>query len=290
MAKEKGYKVPENSYINIQAFMINDLELKDKELLVYALIYGFTQDGEDWFTGSMQYIGNWLGMDSRNIYSRYLKPLIDKGLLIKESEIKNNQVFPKYKAIIPNCDPPSQNVTPPHKRGGTPSQNVSIPPHKLGDNNLTNNLEDNIEFINNNENLNSNKQNKDYKEIYKSNNTAIIDKHGNSVVEKKKTSKGFDVSRFINSPTVALQISRFNEATFDNKLSNSVVQYVADSCNCFGIKQLKIINQFTDDEYEKLFKEALGLIDNDPYYVTIENKKAYLSSVISKCISNHVSS
>ena len=52
--------VKENTYINIQAFMRNDLNLKGNELLVYAIIYGFSQDEETKFTGSSTYIADWI--------------------------------------------------------------------------------------------------------------------------------------------------------------------------------------------------------------------------------------
>ncbi len=177
MGDKNKYKVPENSYINIQAFMVNELGLKDKELLVYALIYGFTQDGDDWFTGSMQYIGNWLGVESKNVYPRYLKPLVDNGLLIKKEEKKNNQIFPMYKAVfIPqnqqkhdsnsenkgdhpqneggtlkmrgvhsNDDDPTQNEGGTLKMSTSPTQNEGGTTLKMSGNNLEDNLEDNLD-------------------------------------------------------------------------------------------------------------------------------------------------
>ena len=43
------------AYIVIQDWMISDLQLKGNELLTYALIYGFSQDGESEFKGSLKY-------------------------------------------------------------------------------------------------------------------------------------------------------------------------------------------------------------------------------------------
>ena len=119
--------------------------------------------------------------------------------------------------------------------------------------------------------------------------TAIVEGHGNSVVEKndKPISKGFDVNRFINSPSVSIQIKRMNEASYGNEWSDKVVKYVAESCNCYGAKQISIINSFNDDEYAGIFREATALVDNDFDYLGIDNPKAYLSSVIKKCILNH---
>ena len=42
--------------------MINELDLKGNELLVYALIHGFCQDGKSVFKGSLNYIMAWLNI------------------------------------------------------------------------------------------------------------------------------------------------------------------------------------------------------------------------------------
>lgn len=39
------------SYVVLRPFMVEELGLKGSELVAYALIYGFSQDGESWFTG-----------------------------------------------------------------------------------------------------------------------------------------------------------------------------------------------------------------------------------------------
>ena len=38
--------VKKDSYICIEAFMVNELKLSGTELIVYAIIYGFSQDGK----------------------------------------------------------------------------------------------------------------------------------------------------------------------------------------------------------------------------------------------------
>ncbi len=125
--------------------------------------------------------------------------------------------------------------------------------------------------------------------------TAIVDGHGNSVVEKKERpiSKGFDITRFINSPGVMVRISRLSEAMYyseesKNRISKAI-KYFAESCNCFGIEKIKIINQFTDDEYADLFNIAYDLAnaDSGSTYDEIKNPKGFLSEEIKKRIANH---
>jgi predicted transcriptional regulator len=65
----------------------NKLELKGKDLLVYALIHGFCQDGESKFTGSISYISNWLGI-SKSTVQEILSKLVKTGRLIKYEILK----------------------------------------------------------------------------------------------------------------------------------------------------------------------------------------------------------
>lgn len=74
--------VKDGSYINIQPFMVRDLELKGNELLVYAIVYGFSQDGESYFTGSIQYLADWTNSTRQGVI-KVLKNLTEKGLLKK---------------------------------------------------------------------------------------------------------------------------------------------------------------------------------------------------------------
>lgn len=49
-----------NDYILIQAQMISDLHLKGNELLVFALIHGYTKGGSNTCRASLNYIANWI--------------------------------------------------------------------------------------------------------------------------------------------------------------------------------------------------------------------------------------
>lgn len=71
-----------NNFIAIQGWMRTKLNLKGNELLIYALIYGFSQDGESRFKGSRKYIADWCGC-SLDTVDRTLSSLTGKGLLAK---------------------------------------------------------------------------------------------------------------------------------------------------------------------------------------------------------------
>lgn len=74
--------VNDNNFIAIQGWMRTKLNLKGNELLIYALIYGFSQDGSSRFKGSRKYIADWCGC-SLNTVDRALGSLVDKGFLAK---------------------------------------------------------------------------------------------------------------------------------------------------------------------------------------------------------------
>ena len=88
----------DSNYILIQGFMINQLNLKSNELLLFAIIYGFSQDESSEFTGSINYLCSCLSC-SRNTVIKGLKSLLEKELITKKQETKNNITFNKYSVI-----------------------------------------------------------------------------------------------------------------------------------------------------------------------------------------------
>lgn len=73
------------NYITIQGWMINNLKLKGNELMLYAIIYGFSQDGKTEYYGSQRYISNALKISLPTVNS-LIKKLLSKKLIINTSE------------------------------------------------------------------------------------------------------------------------------------------------------------------------------------------------------------
>lgn len=94
--------ITDRNYLSIQGFMIRDLHLKGNELLVYALLYGFCQDGENKFNGSLSYIAEWISASKQTVINT-LKSLEEKNLIIKHQDIQNNITFNKYE-VVKNFD------------------------------------------------------------------------------------------------------------------------------------------------------------------------------------------
>ena len=85
-------------YIVILPWMREDLDLKGNELLVYALIHGFSQEAQGCFFGSLEYISRACGC-ARNTTISTLKNLVKKGLLRKREFTENNVKVCQYTAI-----------------------------------------------------------------------------------------------------------------------------------------------------------------------------------------------
>lgn len=105
----------DNTYITIQSWMITELDLKGTELIVYATIFGFSQDGESRFKGSRQYLAEWCNGTIRSVQTA-LNSLVEKGLIQKFDSTVNNVKLCEYVAIFT----PSEKISPP------PSEKISL--------------------------------------------------------------------------------------------------------------------------------------------------------------------
>lgn len=94
-------RIKNSNFYVINGWMVNDLGLSGRELQVYAIIYGFTQDEETEFNGSLNYIAEWLGTSNRVTVTRAINGLINKGLITKRQIIKKGVKTNFYKAILP---------------------------------------------------------------------------------------------------------------------------------------------------------------------------------------------
>ena len=79
--------------------MITDLNLNGSSLLTFALIYGFSQDGNSEFTGSINYVCKWLNC-SRPTAMKALKELCEMDLIVKSELVVNGVTFNRYKISL----------------------------------------------------------------------------------------------------------------------------------------------------------------------------------------------
>lgn len=131
----------DNNYVVIQGWMVSRLKLTGNALMVYACIFGFSQDGE-WFTGTAGYLADWCDCQKKYML-KLLKKMTDEGLLRKRTREQNGVAFCDYQAITPEerCEQQQKDAS-----GGT---SQSAPPvHKVdhpGAQSAPHNIKDNID-------------------------------------------------------------------------------------------------------------------------------------------------
>jgi predicted transcriptional regulator len=93
--------IKDTNFITIQGWMRTKFGLKGNDLLVYAVIYGFSQTDGAKFTGSRKYLAEWCGCSMATV-DRTLNTLIDKGLISKTAYItKHGYRAVEYSATYP---------------------------------------------------------------------------------------------------------------------------------------------------------------------------------------------
>ena len=140
------------TYITIQGWMRTDLKLSGNELIVYAIIYGFSQNKQGEFTGSAQYLADWVGCTRRTVMT-ILNKLVEAKLISKTEIILNdNEKRVSYQAER-GCEKTSQGVKNFHRgcekisQGGV--KNFHRGCEKISHNNTNNNTNNNNRDINN---------------------------------------------------------------------------------------------------------------------------------------------
>lgn len=116
-------EVKPDSYVNIQAFMVNELHLSGNALIIYAVIYGFSQDGGSWFTGSRSYLAAWC-QASKSTVSRNLDALCADGLIERREHVTAGVLLVDYRAVrgTQNAQGCTQNA-----QGGVPKMGRGVP-------------------------------------------------------------------------------------------------------------------------------------------------------------------
>ena len=128
-------KVKDDNFFLVAGWMLNRLNLKGVALQVFSIIYGFSQDGEGSFTGSLQYLCDFTNA-SKNTILKSLKELVDKGYVLKAENTINGVRFCTYKTNAPlvqklhrggaETEPPPSSETAPGGSAETEPNNISF--------------------------------------------------------------------------------------------------------------------------------------------------------------------
>ena len=93
--------ISKENYINIQGWMVTELNLKGNELIIYACIYGFSQAEGQAFSGRLKYLADWTNSTKYGV-TKCLKALIEKGYIVKDEEYINNVKCCKHRTVNPD--------------------------------------------------------------------------------------------------------------------------------------------------------------------------------------------
>ncbi len=153
--------IKDTNYYVVFRWMTSKLGLTGNELLTYAVVYGFTQDGDTQYLGSQKYLTEAIGC-SKNTAIASLEKLTEKELIIKTVETVNGVNFNRYRVNldrIPEFGMGYQNLNKGYQKlvGGIPESGMGgIPEIGTSNTNISNtNKNNNKEYICNNNSLNS---------------------------------------------------------------------------------------------------------------------------------------
>ncbi len=132
-------KVKSDNYFVVPGWAILELGLKGNDLLVYSIIYGFSQD-DNYFCGSLKYLEDWTN-SSRQGVLKNIKYLLDEGLIERLDKVSEFKTI-CYKANRVRCKK-KKSETPTNIEGELSSPVNSVDP--MGELSLPNSIDNNIE-------------------------------------------------------------------------------------------------------------------------------------------------
>ena len=95
--EEKKFELKNDNYVVLAGWMINELNLGGNELIVYAIIYQYSQDKNNWCYTSQEYLAEWIGTTTRTVRT-IIDTLVSKNLIEKKVEYNEAGRFNIYKA------------------------------------------------------------------------------------------------------------------------------------------------------------------------------------------------
>lgn len=91
-----------DNYFTVQGWMVNELGLSGNELIAYAIVYGFSQDGESEYHGGKNYLAKSMGISQRTAIN-VMASLVDKGYVERVEVNQCGVTFVNYKAKGRSC-------------------------------------------------------------------------------------------------------------------------------------------------------------------------------------------
>ncbi len=125
-----------DNYIHVPGFAIVDLGLSGNELLCYSLVYGFTQDSETEFKGSLNYIASALNVTKQNA-KKIIDRLIERNLIVKHEVFFSGVKFCHY---VANRHGVAESATGHYQNNNGGVAESATPKDNISDNSNDNNI------------------------------------------------------------------------------------------------------------------------------------------------------
>lgn len=85
--------------LTIQGWMLTHLKLSGNPLVIYAYIFGVSQDGQSGYRGTLEYLGEFFNISARQVM-RILNQLCEDGLICKRTVILEGRLLNEYVANL----------------------------------------------------------------------------------------------------------------------------------------------------------------------------------------------
>jgi hypothetical protein len=113
--------IKNDNYFVVKGWMMNELGLSGGSLIAYAVIYGFSQDNNSSFRGSVPYLASCAGVSRRGM-TYILGDLLEKGYITKENTDDNP--CNEYRAVNREDIPKEAGVKKVRRGGEKSSPNI----------------------------------------------------------------------------------------------------------------------------------------------------------------------
>lgn len=100
MEEKKEWLLRNENYYQVQGWMIRELHLKGVALNAYAIIYGFSQSGENEYTTSLKYMCEFCGNVTKTTLINALNELLERDLITKRQYIEDGKMRTAYCAKL----------------------------------------------------------------------------------------------------------------------------------------------------------------------------------------------
>ena len=240
-------KILDDNYFQVSGWMLNRLKLKGIALNVYAIIYGFSQDGESSFNGSRQYLCDFTGATKPTI-DRALSELREMNLLIKTSKRINDVIHNEYRANLEALKgfTTGKETLPPDKNSLQGGSKETLPNNEL----LY--IKEIINYLNSATSSNYRYQSKATQRLINArlNDGFTVDDFKAVIDKKTKEWKGTEMEKYIRPETL-----------FGTKFESYLNQKEATGRNSKIGEYMQ--RDYSKDDYEKMFEKATDFSGED---------------------------